>query len=128
MQSVNPFASIVITGVVAYPGWVDASIVVAPVITGSGLAREMITGPLPTANEIVSAPGFALASMMASLSVPGPDEFTLVTMNVVAQAEGQSTPKINPSNVRRTRDIVIRFYDGHLGEADQLTPQRARRF
>ena len=61
------------------PGWVVPSmLVLSPVIFGRVLASVIVCGPAPgMLKMIVSAPGFALASLIARLSVPASEVSTV---------------------------------------------------
>jgi hypothetical protein len=62
------------------PGWVVPSIERVSVIWGSSpLVGSIVNGPGPgMLKEMASAPGFALAAVIASRSVPGPESAVLV--------------------------------------------------
>ena len=56
--------------------------VTGSVIVGSGDKGEIVWGPVPIANVIVSAPAFVFASRIACRSEPAPESFVLVTLYV----------------------------------------------
>ena len=74
-----PFPLSSTSGVPVNPGCVVPSIVVGPVIAGSGDATVMVCGPEPRAKEMTSAPALALALRIACRSEPAPVSFVFET-------------------------------------------------
>ena len=96
-----PFSSM--SGLPAKPGCVVPSIVTGSVIAGRAEARAIVFEPDPIENRIVSAPGEALAALIASrsvqlaaLQIPSSVSAAEFTVKVAAEVHAAGTRRSAP--------------------------------